>query len=239
MADIVTRYPNGVNDATEVGALANYAGMRPSRNILFWDDFLKYTATDWVVTETDAGTTEAIVAAGTAGQLAITNVSAGATDAASLQWSSDGGTTAATQWTFDSTKGVWIGVRFKVDSALLTAFVIGLAIADTTPVASLPANGIFFNKVGASASLLANLRASAASSTVTLGTMADDTFVTAHFVYNPVTGYWQGYLNDVLIGSITAPTTPSVALTPTIGLLNASAAAHVLTIDWLLIAQQR
>ena len=233
----VSRWPNGVCDSTEDGALGWYAGLRPSRYILFWDDFLKYTATDWVVTETDAGSTEAVVS-GDGGWLAITNVSAGAADEASLQWAGGAGA-VRTNVTFDATKDMFMTCRFKVSDATNTGLLIGLAVTDTTPVASLPANGVFFNKVAASTSLLANLRASAASQTVTLGAMADDTFVTVAFVYRASTGYWQGYLENVLIGSITSPTSPSAALTPTIGLLNATATAHVLTVDYLMVARQR
>lgn len=237
MADLVTRFPNGVGDSTEDGSYGQYLGLRPTRYIEFWDDFFSYNASNWILTETAAGSTETIVS-GDGGIFAITNVSAGATDEASIQWC---GAAAAvvTNFTFDATKDLTMHCRFKVSDATNTAFVIGLAVADTTPVASLPANGIFFNKVGASTSLLANLRASSASQTVTLGTLANDTYVIAAFNYRAATGYWQGYLNNVLIGSITSPTSPSVALTPTIGLLNASAVAHVLSIDYLHIARQR
>lgn len=238
MPSNITRWPNGIADSSETGQHALYAGLRPNRYFEYFDDFNAYVAANWILTETAAGSTELIVA-GNNGVLAITNVSAGASDEASIQWC---GTAAAVipQWTFDSTKDFVMNARFKVSDATNTGFVIGLAIADTTPVASLPANGIFFNKVAASTSLLGNLRASAASSTVTLGTLANDTYVQAAFNYSAATGYWQGYLNDVLVGSLTtAPTAPSVALAPTIGLLNATALAHVLSIDYIQLAQQR
>lgn len=238
MAAVITRWQNGIADSTETGQHNLFAGLRPNRYFEYFDDFNAYIAANWILTETAAGSTETIVT-GNFGVLAFTNVSAGAADEASIQWC---GTAAAVvpQWTFDATKDFIMVVRFKVSDATNTGLIIGLAVADTTPVASLPANGIFLNKVAASTSLLGNLRASAASSTVTLGTMANDTYVTAAFNYSAATGYWQGYFNDVLIGSLTtSPTAPSVALAPTIGLLNATAIAHVLSIDYIHLAQQR
>lgn len=237
MADLVTRFPNGICDATEDGAFAFFAGLRPSRYIKWWEDFFSFLAANWILTETAAGSTELVVS-GQGGVLAITNVSAGATDEASIQWAG-GSAAVVTDFTFDATKDMILSTRLKVDDATNTAFIVGLGVADTTPVATLPSDGVFFNKVGASTALLANLRASSVSQTVSLGAMADNTYVSLVFRYQALTGYWQGFLNDVLIGSITAPTSPSAAMAVTIGLLNASAAAHVLSIDYLLIAQQR
>lgn len=233
----VSRWPAGVGDNAIGSPLANYAGLNPARYRLYFNDFFNYTAADWVVTETDAGSTEAVTS-DAGGVLAITNASAGATDEASLQWAGGSGA-VVTQWTFDSAKDMVLVARFKVSNATNAALLIGLAATDTAPVASLPANGIYFYKAGGSTSLLASLRASAASQSVTLGAMANDTYVEAAFVYNSSTGYWQAFLNGALIGSNTSPTTPSAALAPTIGLLNASAVAHVLSIDYLMVAQAR
>lgn len=234
---IVTRFSGGLGDSDINTSYANFAGLRPTRYIQFWEDFLTYIPGNWVLTETAAGSTEVIVA-GDGGILAITNVSAGAADEASIQWSG-GGAAVVPQFTFDATLDLAIHCRFKVSDVINTGFIIGLAVADTTPVASLPANGIFFNKVAASANLFANLRAAAASQTVNVGAMVNDTYVIAAFVYTQATGYWQAFLNGVLIGSILAPTSPSVALAPTIGLLNASTTAHVLSVDYMFALKQR
>ena len=233
----VSRWPNGVGDNAVGSPLANYAGLNPARYALYFDDFFGYDANDWVVTETDSGSTQAVTSAA-GGVLAITNASAGAADEASLQWAGGSGA-VKTQWTFDSTKDTVLVARFKVSNATNTALLIGLGSTDTTPVASLPTNGVYFYKAAASTSLLASLRASGTSQSVTLGTLANDTYVEAAFVYNSSTGYWQGFLDGVLIGSNTSPTTPSAAMALTMGLLNASAVAHVLSIDYLMVAQAR
>jgi hypothetical protein len=242
MPNQTSRYPNGFVNDTEIGPYSNHLQPSPTTYYEYFNEFFGFTATDWVVTETDAGTTETIVVAGEGGQLAITNVSAGVADAASLQLSNDGGTTAGTQFLWEATKDMVIASRFKLDvvAATTTAAVIGLAIADTTPVASLPANGIFFYKAAAAASLIASARKAGASTSVTLGDMVADTFCNVVFAYTAIDGTWRGYFNGTFAGSFsTASVSPVVALTPTIGLLNASAVAHVLTVDYLYCAKQR
>ena len=235
---LVTRFPAGLADATQDGAFGAYAGLRPFRYHNYVNDFDDYVAADWVVTETDAGSTEAITSAD-GGVLAITNVSAGATDEASIQWAGGSGAVKTTVL-WESTKDMIVAARFKVDDATNTALLIGLASTDTTPVASLPTNGIYFYKAGAAASLIASARKAGSSTSVTLGNMADDTFVEAVFRYSADTGNWQAFLNDALIGTIsTASVSPTALLAFTIGLLNASAAAHVLSVDWLMVAKQR
>jgi len=234
----VTRWPNGVCDATQDGIYANYAGMRPFRYYNWLEDFFSYTAADWVVTETDAGSTEAIVS-GAGGVLAITNVSAGATDAAQIQWAGGSGAVVLPAF-WDSTKDFLVYAKFKVSDATNTALLVGLASADTTVVASLPTNGIYFYKASGATSLIASVRKAGTSSSVTLGAMADDTYVEAALRFNSTLNTWSALLNNVLIGTLTTDAiSPTAGVTPSIGLLNASAVAHVLSVDFMHIAVQR
>lgn len=235
----ISRWNNGICDATEAGLFNRFAGLLPYRYFVYNDDFLKYTAADWVVTETDAGTTQAITAAGPEGVLAITNVSAGATDASSLQWAGGSGA-VSTQFLWDATKDFLLYTRFKVSVAATTGMIIGVADTDTTPVASLPANGIFITKTSASATLNATVRKAASSSTVALGTMADDTYVTAGLYFSSTYNTWSAYLDNVKIGSITTDAiSPTAAMAPTIGILNGASAALVLSVDKIFVAKQR
>lgn len=235
---LVTRYPAGLCDATQDGAYGNYAGLRPFRYYEWVNDFFNFVSGDWVITETDAGSTE-VITSGAGGILAITNVSAGATDAASIQWAGGSGA-AITPFTWDSTKDLLLVAKFKLSDATNAACVVGLASVDTTPVASLPTNGVFFYKAGGAATLLASSRKAGTSTSVTLGSMVDDTYVSVVMYYSADTGNWRCFLNDALIGTITTSSiSPTAALTPTIGLLNASAAAHVLSVDYMHIAVQR
>lgn len=235
---VVTRFPGGLCDASESGAFSVYAGMRPNRYHEYFNDFDNYVSGDWVLTETAAGSTEAIVSAD-GGILAITNAAAGATDEASIQWAGGSGA-AKTTFTWDSTKDMMVAARFKVDDATNTALLIGLASTDTTPVASLPSDGIFFYKAGAATALVASARKSGTSTSVACGAMADDTYLEAVFRYRADTGNWHAFINDVSVGTFAGSSvSPTAGIGMTIGLLNASAAAHVLSVDWLFISKQR
>ena len=233
-----TRYPAGVVNATQDGAWGNFLQPRPDLYTVFFDDFLTYTATNWVVTETDAGATQTIVTAGLDGQLALTNT-AGGTDNVSLQWG-PGGTTVATQFLWEATKDLVVSTRFKLSAVVDQAAVVGLAIADTSPGASLPANGIFFYKADGAAALIASVRKAGASTSVALGNMVADTFINVSLFYTAGDHTWRAFVNDTLIGSFsTLDVSPIVALAPTIGLLNGDTVANVLTIDRLIVAKQR
>lgn len=238
-----THFSSGVTNVSGNDQMGILRTMDPSQYYTQNFDFFGYTATDWVVTETDAGSTESVVD-GAGGLLAITNVSAGATDAAQLQWA--GGSGAARLTTFwDSSKELVMKARFKVSDATNTALLIGAATVDTTVVASLPTNGLYFYKAGAATSLIASTRKAGTSSSITCGAMADDTFCTAALVYNPNTfsgtgAYWQAYFNGNLVGGISTVTnSPTAGLCLSIGLLNASAIAHVLTVDYLNVMVSR
>lgn len=208
-------------------------------------DFFDYLATNWVVTETDAGSTEAIVS-GAGGYLAITNVSAGATDAAQIQWAGDSGAAILTT-TWDSTKDFLMKARIKASNATTLAWLVGVATVDTTVVASLPTDGIYFYKASGAASLIASVRKAGTSSSVTLGTVVADTFNTMSLHYTPTGSVangpgnlWRMYLDGNLVGGISNTTnTPTNSLCVSIGLLNAATTAHVLTVDYLNIMVQR
>lgn len=239
---MTTHFSSGVTNVSASNEMAILRTMDQTQYYTFFNDFNSYAAADWVVTETDAGSTEAIVD-GAGGLFAITNVSAGATDAAQIQWAGGAGAGRLTVF-WDITKEVIIKARYKVSSAADAAFVIGAATVDTSVVASLPTDGLYFFKAGGAASLIASARKSGTSSSVTLGNMADDTFVTSSFVYNPTGGqfgnYWTASLNGNPVGGITTTTnSPTNGLCISIGLLNASAVAHVLTVDYLNVMVQR
>lgn len=233
----VTRLPNGLSTDVDSGPFADFAEPRWNRYHVWFDDFDNYTAASWVVTETLAGATQGVTS-GDGGILALVN-SAADDDLNSIQWA--GGAGAVTpSFTFDSTKDMFIATRFKVDDATQSDVLIGLAIADTTPIASLPANGIFFLKSDDAASLIVSLRASGTSTSLTVGTLSNDTYVDVAFVYNSTLGRWQVFLNNALVATTTTLTNaPSAALAPTITLQNGSAAARTLSVDWLFVAKQR
>lgn len=218
----------------QMGALRT---MDPSVYNAWTDDFFNFTAADWVITETQAGATQAIVDGG-GGWLALTN-SAGATDVNQVQWAGGSGAGRLTV-SFNSDKDFLMKTRFKVSDATNTALLIGVATVDTTLTASLPTDGIYFLKASGATTLIASTRASGTSSSITLGSMANDTFVDASLVYTADSGIWQGWLGNTPIGSISGTTnSPSASLCISIALTNASTTAHVLTVDYLNVFRQR
>src|SRR5262249_5851515 len=89
MLQTVTRYPGGITNS-KVGSLLQDLKMPdPAFYHSIFDDFDKYTAADWVVTETDSGATEAL-AAGDGGLLLLQNTAANA-DLVSLQYAGGSG----------------------------------------------------------------------------------------------------------------------------------------------------
>lgn len=233
-----THFSSGVTNVDKQNAMAILRQPDPSVYYEQNFDFFDYVAGQWVVTETDAGSTEAIVS-GAGGLLAITNASAGATDAAQIQWAGNSGAAVLTTY-WDQAKDLVIKARFKVSDATNTAFLIGQGTVDTSIVASLPTDGIYFYKAGASTILTAAVRKAGTSSSINLGTMANDTFVEVALNYSASQLKWSGWWNNLQVGSISGTdNSPTNGLAIAIGLLNASAAAHVLTVDYLNVLVQR
>lgn len=231
-----THFSSGVTNVSRDDQMGLLRQPDPSvyYNQLF--DFFDYTAAQWIVTETQAGATQAVID-GAGGLLALTNTT-GASDANQIQWC--GAAAAAKLTTYMvSGKDLIMKARFKVSDATNTAVVIGAATVDTSLAASLPTDGIYFYKASAATSLIASVRVSGTSSSITLGSMADDTYVVASLLYSASDDKWTGWLDGSQKGSISSPTNPSNGLCTSIALLNASGAAHVLTVDYLNIMVQR
>lgn len=233
-----THFANGVTNVSGNDEMAALRTVDPSQYYSWFDDFNNFTAAQWVVTETAAGSTQTIVD-GAGGLFAQTNVSAGATDASQVQWAGTAATAILTTF-WDVTKDLIMKTRFKLSTATTNVALIGAATVDTTLAASLPTDGLYFLKATGVATLTANVRKAGSSTSIALGTVADDTFCTASMVYTAIDGTWRGYFNGALTGvNATASISPTAGLSPGIALLNAAATAHVLTVDYLNIMVQR
>jgi hypothetical protein len=239
MPDNVTRFPNGVVDASESSPFANYAGMVPNRYHVWFDDFDGYIAAEWVVTETQAGATQAAASAD-GGVLVLTN-SAADNDLNSLQWAGSGGATVVESFKYQSTKDMVIAARFKLDEVLQSDLLVGLAITDTSPLATLPSDGLFFYKNDGAAALTAELRKDSTSTSLAVGNMVADTYVEVAMVYNAAALQWKVFLNGSPVASTTTLTNvvDDEELTLTISLQNGEAVAKVLSIDYLFVAKAR
>lgn len=237
MLNTVTRWPNGFTNSQPGSVLGDLMVPNPATYNLIFDDFDKYTASDWVVTETDPAATETL-AAGDGGLLLLTNTAASG-DLVSLQWAGGSGAFYGPM-SFDPTKDMIFAARFKISNATTALAVLGLCTVDTTPIASLPANGIMVSKPASTTTLSGVVRSGSASTSAAGAAVVADTFVTAAVVYTAADGKMTFY-QDGGAYPITGWTAPVAgqALAPTIALQNNSAVARTMTIDWMLAAKAR
>lgn len=234
-----TNFIDGVTNAAGSTTLGSYIALDPTETHTWFDDFDQYVAADWTITETGTGTR----AVGNVdnGILVITN---GASDDNNnfLQWS--GNTNAATveTWKWASNKAMWFKARMKVSDATQSDLVFGLQITDTAPLDA--TDGLFFIKADGSTSLTFRAEKNDTASTVTTGTLADDTYFTAGFAYLPSAlggPILNVYFNDVRVGSLTTLTNfpDDEELTISFGIQNGEAAAKILSLDYIFVSKER
>lgn len=230
MANLTTtRFPNGL---TNVGVDAPFADLKMPAPTLFhtyFEDFDYYVAGDWTVTETDSGATQAL-ADGDGGLLLITNTAAD-NDLVSLQKKGE-------SFLFESGKRLFFEARFKVNDATESDVVIGLQITDTTPLDV--TDGVFFIKADGAATVnLLVEKNNTATTTSSVATMADDTFITLGFYYDGSTQIQYSVNGTVLGTSVTTNLPNDEALTVTMALQNGAAAAKTMTVDYVFVAKER
>lgn len=201
--------------------------------IEFWTDFLAYTAGDWTITTTEAGSgnaTEAVSGAA-GGVLVVTNDDAD-NDADFFQWSNE-------TFKFDATKWLYFGARFKVSDATQSDLVFGLQITDTSPLAV--TDGIYFRKDDGDANVdFVVIKNSTATTETAVTTIDDDSYVVLEFIYDVSSGEFRIYKDGVGIGDAVLTNVPDdEELTVSFGIQNGAAAAKVLSVDWIRVIQER
>jgi len=232
MGNTVTRFPGGV---TNVGDTAPFADLRmpdPTLYHTYFDDFDQYVAADWVVTETQAGATQALTA-GDGGWLALVN-SAANNDLNAIQK-----TPAA--FSFTAGKKAFFKARLKVDSATLAAFVVGMQVVDTTPLDV--TDGIYFLKSAGAATIdvLCRKDASTGSNSASaIASVASDTFITLGLYYDGDSKVYYS-VNETVLGSLSATSAylPDTITTVSVAVANGSAVARTLTLDYVFAAFER
>ena len=221
----------GIN--TEAGNLQGLTSwmpfIDPTKYITFFDDFMTYTAGDWTVTET--GTATQALADGLGGWLLVTNAAAD-NDASFSQ-------KVGEPFLWSSTKNLFFKSRFKVSDATQSDVVIGLQITDTTPLDT--TDGFFFLKAdGAATANFLVEKNNTATTTSSVATLADDTFITLGFWYNPANGLFQIYVNDAIVGtSVNTNAVDDEEVTISFGIQNGEAVAKTMTLDYIFAALER
>lgn len=218
--------------ATDIGA--SMPVFDPLLHTWWYDDFHTFTAADWTVTETQAGATQAL-ATGHGGQLLLTNTSTD-NDVVSLQL-------GTTSFAFASGREAWMAFRVKGNEATNWEMFLGLSVTDTSPIASLPSEAVYFYKADDAATWAFGSRSGSASlqAVATVATAVADTFTTLQMYYDGKSTI-QVYADGAKVGTLTAAFAsllPTVDMRVTIACQAGAAAAQTLSVDYGLVAMER
>lgn len=228
------RFGDGVTN-TLTGMWAKAPFLDPRLYHTFFDDFDRYVAGDWTITTTEAGggdATEALTdEAG--GVLLVTN------DAADND--NDFFQKKGESFKFVAGKKTFFEARLKTSDATQSDIVVGLQITDTTPLAV--TDGVYFLKTDGAATVdFTTLMNSAGVTSAAVATMANATHIRLGFYYDGASAI-QVYVDDVLTVtvSVVAGTTlcNDEELTVSFGIQNGEAVAKTLSVDYILVAQER
>ena len=225
---VTTLLPSGISNAVIGTALETYIAMDPSTVHQYFNDFDVYTSGDWTVTQTHAGTNA--IAAGLGGILSL----------AALATSADVDQLTLKAATFAINAGLqtWFKARFSCADVTNSQIIFGLQNLNTNAFAA--SDGIWFEKDVAAVTMAAKV---AASSTATTSTQ---TLTLVNSTYANVGFYYDGaainlYFNDAPVGTVSATNIPlsTTNLALTIAVMNGTAAAQTLLVDYVLAAQER
>ena len=174
--------------------------------------------------------TEAL-ADGDGGLLLVTNA-AGDNDHDFFQLVKEG-------YKYEAGKQLAFNMRFKTSDATQSDIVAGLQLTDTSPLDV--TDGIFFLKSDGAATISFIVEKDSTQSTLTLpNSLADDTFMTIGFVYDPKDQKFHVFQNNVLAGTVVSTNAPDdEELTLSFGIQNGAAAAKTLTVDYIGASKER
>jgi hypothetical protein len=249
LAGVPTCFPGGVTNAAPGSFGARVPMPYPAQYYTWFDDFDRFDgaatgAHDWMLTA--VGTSPVTVTDAANGQVLITTGSAADGNGASAQYA--GMNTIATvaevveSFKFTAGKELWFSTRFQISDATQSELMIGLAIADTTPLDA--TDGVFFYKADDATTLqLVSKIATPLSASANLLTVVAATWYEIGFHYNGVdtiTAYLaqsDGTWNSV--GSVGISALPTTELAVTFGFWTGTTAAKTALIDYIFAAQER
>ena len=230
---MTTHFTSGVTNVGTDSTLGKLKAPAPHKYHTYFNVFDCYLASDWTITTTEDGTgsaTEAL-ADGDGGLLLVTNA-AGDNDHDFFQLVKEG-------YKYEAGKQLAFHMRFKTNDATQTDIVAGLQLTDTTPLDV--TDGIFFLKADGAATISFIVEKNSTQSTLTLpNSLADDTFMTLGFVYDPKDQKFHVFQNNVLAGTVVSTNAPdNEELALSFGIQNGAAAAKTLTVDYIGASKER
>lgn len=212
----------------------NFRHLQPEEDFAkYFNDFNLYLASDWTITTTEAGTgaaTEAISQTEPGGVLLITNDDAD-DDADFFQYVNE-------IFEYVAGKKFAFKMRFKVSEATQSDVVLGLQITDTSPLAV--TDGIYVRKDDGDANLdFVIVKNSTASTLTAFGTLAADTWTVIEIYYDGGDSICVSK-DGIRAGSLPLTNVPDDEnLTISFGLQNGSAGAKTMSVDYILLYQER
>jgi len=230
---MTTHFTSGVTNVGADSTLGKLKAPAPHKYHTYFNDFDTYLASDWTITTTEGGSGDAseALADGDGGLLLITNDDAD-NDNDFLQLVKEG-------FKYETGKQLAFNIRFKTNDATQTDIVAGLQLTDTSPLDV--TDGIFFLKEDGAATISFIVEKDSTQSTLTLpNSLADDTFMTLGFVYEPKDQKFHVFQNNVLAGTVVSTNAPdNEELTVSFGIQNGAAAAKTLTVDYIGASKER
>jgi hypothetical protein len=231
----ITRLPGGISNAAQDTIPGNMPFLNPTLFHQYMQDFDQFVAADWVVTETQAGATQALTS-GDGGLILLTN-SAADNDVNQIQ-------KTPANVLMVAGKRTYVLAKAKLSDVSESDFAIGLqnVNVDGTDLA-VATDGIFFLKADGSAALGVYCRKDNTTGTTSaagVATLVNDTFVELELYYDGGDRLYYG-INGTASGYLDASSTyfPNVILAPVISLKNGEAVAKTATVDYLFVAQER
>jgi hypothetical protein len=226
------RSPFGINTCKKTDALGMLPIPDPTRLHVFMDDFDKYLATDWIITtaESQAGDATEAVANAKNGVLVITNDD--------RDDDNDFFQHANETFKFTAGKQTWFKVRAKASDVTQSDLVFGLQITDTAPLAV--TDGVFFRKDDGAATIdVFVVKDSTTTTAAAVATMVADTFIELAFYYNGKDSV-EFFVNDVKVATLATTNLPDdEEMTISFGIQNGAVGAKVLSVDYILVAEER
>jgi hypothetical protein len=246
-----SRFPSGVVDRNPTHVMGMLPTLDPTKYNVFFEDFHKATiaAADITGWHGDAvGTNVALVVTDAAGGVATTETGAMADDNSCYQWGTN--TTVHEIFKLEAGKKAWMRVRFKTEDADQDKFFIGMHVAADDITGTEPADQFGFRS-GATPDALqfAAGKTNSTEVTVSLGTMANDTFVicTAYYDGKDTVYCWRESADGTVANSGEADVTSSTAgdllpdteMTVGFAIECADTGADLLSIDYIYIITER
>ena len=241
------RFSNGVTNVGTQNPFAQLGMLDPTRFHVFMEDFNRFDPGDWKVSRSEpqaptSGYTQSYEEIGD-GRYGVLSVVTPVEDDSYtwIQYGQDAYNTVYGEKFTLGDKKVWFKSRFKTNDADTCTVKVGLTVIDqTAPIETINADGLWFYSLDGTANLdFYTYKSSVATiSDTALTTLTDDTFLTVSF-------YWDGssnilyYVDDKLEGSASTSGQPTTELTPSFGIMNGSAAASTLSMDYICVIEER